>query len=164
MFHHVWLLFGFFFLILSPSFRSGLQIVNRLLSDFNFRFIKQKVVSAVKNKEQNGSVLVPRRNQKRDLTPWLAAGKGDQETLTSQWQKLVWAFISMTEFCRAIIYSDWLGLEFLSSSQPVIRPQKRTKWRKEICVSNCAHLCRFSLIKVDYKNAVRQHIFVQTNP
>ena len=34
--------------ILSTSFRSGLQIVNRLLSYFNFTFIKQKVVSGVK--------------------------------------------------------------------------------------------------------------------
>ena len=63
----------------------------------------------------------------------------------------------MAEFGRPIIYSGWLGLEFLTSSQPVIRAQKRTKWRKEICVSNCAHLWQFLLIKVDYKNAVRQH-------
>ena len=33
--------------ILSTSFRSGLQIVNRLLSDFNFTFIKKETKSEI---------------------------------------------------------------------------------------------------------------------
>ena len=44
--------------------------MNRFLSDFNFTFIQQKVVSAVKKT----------RNKTEDLRPWLAAGKGDRET------------------------------------------------------------------------------------
>ena len=37
------------YLFCLPEFWSGLQIVNRLLSDFVSTLIKQKVVSAVKN-------------------------------------------------------------------------------------------------------------------
>ena len=105
-----------------------LQMVNRLLSDFNFTFMKQKVVSAVKKKLE------------------------DQETLTSQRQKLLWAIINMVELCRAIIEFGLVraGISVATTTSDTTSTTDKTAERKPACL-NWAHLCQFLSIKVDYK-------------
>ena len=67
-----------------------------------------------------------RRNQKRDLTPWLAAGKGDQETLTSQ---KIEACTSLHLDSRILSRNHLFGLVGVGISVVTNRkrPQKRTK-------------------------------------